>query len=142
MNAAGDPAEPADEVQGLRTIVSAAPSIDRQLATNTISLLDTFLECGVEAEAKGLTYGRDTLISSRERSELMRALRRAPDQRQPSHLSLIDDLMMRYELLPPFFTLEVSVHWGLHAALRISMAVHKPCFGDAGPGYSAASSGY
>jgi hypothetical protein len=74
---------------------SSAPSIDAKLVDNPDALVGIFASEEVPPDAKGLVYGRDTLISPRERTELTRALQRPSDQRQPANLALIVELMTR-----------------------------------------------
>ena len=73
---------------------TAAPSIDAQLAACGDDASALVRE-DVAGEARLLVYGRDTLISPRERSELTRTLHKAADLRQPSQLAQIVELMSR-----------------------------------------------
>jgi hypothetical protein len=68
-------------------------SIDARLAQGDISKLSP--EDQPAGEVKGMVYGRDTLISARERPEVVRALRRPPEQRLPVQVRLIVELMAR-----------------------------------------------
>jgi hypothetical protein len=69
-------------------------SIDARLAQGDISKLAP--EDRPVGEVRGLVYGRDTLISAQERPELVRALRRPPEQRLPVQVRLIVELMARF----------------------------------------------
>lgn len=83
--------EPSEEFTMTRT---AAPSIDAQLAACGDDASALVRE-DVAGEARLLVYGRDTLISPRERSELTRTLHKPAEQRQPSQLAQIVELMSR-----------------------------------------------
>lgn len=74
---------------------TSAPSLDAQLAARPDARVGiTYTEEAAKA-AKSLVYGRDTLISPRERSEVLRALQRPAAQRQAAQLELIVELMSR-----------------------------------------------
>ena len=82
-----------DDVDAL--VRTSVPSLDSQLAARTDGNVGiTFTEEAAKA-AKSLVYGRDTLISPRERSDVVGALQRPAPQRQSAQLELIVELMSR-----------------------------------------------
>ena len=71
----------------------ALPSIDAQLASGALDLLAP--DDRTDDEPRGALYGRDTLVTARERPELLKAIRRPPGERYASHVRLIADVMGR-----------------------------------------------
>ena len=94
MSFTGEELPPEKETPGFHR--TTEPSVDAKLASNERALIGENASGEQPSDAKGLVYGRDTLISPRERAEMTRVLQRPPEQRQPSELGLITDLMTRW----------------------------------------------
>ena len=80
---------------GRETAPEGGPSMDQLLSSSSGDL--PFDEAAA-AEAKLLTFGKDTLISPRERANVVAAFRSPLAERQPQHLNRICDVLLRTKL--------------------------------------------